>query len=76
MILERHTNLKYKYENRYFWCRRYYVDTVGKNMKKIEKYIRNQWKEDLEYEQMSLKEYIDQFTGGLVKKQEEISQRS
>ncbi|MCC8107106.1 MAG: hypothetical protein LIO99_14090, partial [Clostridiales bacterium] len=41
----------------------YYVDTVGKNAKKIEEYIRNQLKEDLEYDQMSLKEYIDPFTG-------------
>ena len=63
MIFERHANLKYKYGNRHFWCRGYYVDTVGKNAKKIEEYIRNQLKEDLEYDQMSLKEYIDPFTG-------------
>ena len=49
MIFERHANLKYKYGNRHFWCRGYYVDTVGKNAKKIEEYIRNQLKEDLEY---------------------------
>ena len=67
MIFERHVNLKYKYGNRHFWCRGYYVDTVGKNAKKIEEYIRNQIKEDLEYDQMSLKEYIDPFTGGPVK---------
>ena len=54
MIFERHANLKYKYGNRQFWCRGYYVDTVGKNAKKIEAYIRNQLKEDLEYDQMSL----------------------
>ena len=62
MIFERHANLKYKYGNRHFWCRGYYVDTVGKNAKKIEEYIRNQLQEDLEYDQMSLKEYIDPFT--------------
>ena len=68
MIFERHANLKYKYGNRYFWCRGYYVDTVGKNAKKIEEYIRNQLQEDLEYDQMSLKEYIDPFTGEPVVK--------
>ena len=67
MIFERHANLKYKYGNRYFWCRGYYVDTVGKNAKKIEEYIKNQLKEDLEYDQMTLKEYIDPFTGEPVK---------
>ena len=60
MIFERYANLKYKYGNRHFWCRGYYVDTVGKNAKKIEEYIRNQLKE---YDQMSMKEYIDPFTG-------------
>ena len=68
MIFERHANLKYKYGNRHFWCRGYYVDTVGKNAKKIEEYIRNQLEEDLEYDQMSLKEYIDPFTGEPVNK--------
>ena len=68
MIFERHANLKYKYGNRHFWCRGYYVDTVGKNAKKIQEYIQNQLKEDLEYDQMSLKEYIDPFTGEPVKK--------
>ena len=48
MILERHANLKYKYANRHFGCRGYYVDTVGKNAKKIKEYIRNQLREDLE----------------------------
>lgn len=67
MIFERHANLKYKYGNRHFWCRGYYVDTVGKNAKKIQEYIQNQLKEDLEYDQMSLKEYIDPFTGEPVK---------
>ena len=64
MISERHANLKYKYGNRHFWCRGYYVDTVAK---KIEEYIQNQLKEDLEYDQMTLKEYIDPFTGEPVK---------
>ena len=59
MIFERHANLKYKYGNRHFWCRGYYVDTVGKNAKKIKEYIQNQLKEDLEYDQMMLKEYVD-----------------
>lgn len=68
MIFDRHANLKYKYGNRHFWCRGYYVDTVGKNAKKIEKYIKNQMQGDLEYDQMSLKEYIDLFTGEPVNK--------
>ena len=67
MIFERHASLKYKYGNRHFWCRGYFVDTVGKNAKKIEEYIRNQLKEDLEYDQMTLKKYIDPFTGEPVK---------
>ena len=48
MIFERHANLKYKYGNRHFWCRGYYVDTVGKNAKKIQEYIANQLQDDLE----------------------------
>ena len=68
MIFERHANLKYKFGNRHFWCRGYYVDTAGKNAKKIQEYIRNQLKEDWEYDQMTLKEYIDPFTGEPVKK--------
>ena len=67
MIFERHANLKYKYGNRHFWCRGYYVDTVGKNAKKIQEYIQNQVKENLEYDQMTLKEYIDPFAGEPVK---------
>ena len=54
MIFEKHANLKYKYGNRHFWCRGYYVDTVGKNTAAIKQYIQNQLKEDLEYDQMSL----------------------
>ena len=67
-IFEKHANLKYKYGNRHFWCRGYYVDTVGKNTAAIKEYIQNQLKEDLEYDQMSLVEYIDPFTGEPVKK--------
>ena len=63
MIFERHANLKYKYGNRHFCCSGYYVDMVGKNAKKIEEYIRNQLNEDMVYDQMSMKEYIDPFTG-------------
>lgn len=54
MIFDRHANLKYKYGNRHFWCRGYYVDTVGKNAKKIEEYVKNQMQEDLEYDQISM----------------------
>ena len=63
MIFDRHANLKYKYGNRHFWCRGYYVDTVGKNAKKIEEYIRTQLQDDIAEDQLSLKEYIDPFTG-------------
>jgi putative transposase len=68
MIFDRHANLKYKYGNRHFWCRGYYVDTVGKNAKKIEEYIRNHIQEDSTADQLSLNEYIDPFTGEPVKK--------
>ena len=61
MIFDRHANLKYKYGNRHFWCKGYYVDTVGKNKKVIAEYIRNQLQEDIANDQMSLKEYIDPF---------------
>ena len=63
MIFDRHANLKYKYGNRHFWCRGYYVDTVGKNKKKIEEYIRNQLQEDIASDQLSLFETTDPFTG-------------
>ena len=63
MIFDRHANLKYKYGNRHFWCRGYYVDTVGKNTEKIAEYIRNQLQEDIMNDQLSIKEYIDPFTG-------------
>lgn len=67
MIFDRHANLKYKYGNRNFWCRGYFVDTVGKNEKKIAEYIRNQLEEDFARDQISLKEYMDPFTGERVK---------
>ena len=63
LIHERHGNLKYKYGNRSFWCRGYYVDTAGKNVKRIAEYIQNQLKEDQIYDQMTLKEYDNPFTG-------------
>ena len=63
MIFDRHANLKYKYGNRHFWCRGYYVDTVGRNKKVIEEYIKNQLQEDIAADQITLKEYIDPFTG-------------
>ena len=63
MIFEKYANLKYKYGNRHFWCRGFYVDTVGRNKKAISEYIRNQLHEDREAEQLSIKEYIDPFTG-------------
>ena len=63
MIFDRHANLKYRYGNRHFWCRGYYVDTVGKNEKRISEYIREQLQEDMMEDQLSLKEFTDPFTG-------------
>ena len=63
MIFDKHANMKYRYGNREFWCRGYYVDTVGKNKKAIQEYIRNQLQEDIAYEQLSIKELVDPFTG-------------
>lgn len=68
MIFDRHANLKYKYGNRHFWARGYYVDTVGRNKKQIQEYIKHQLDEDQIADQMSLKEYIDPFTGSENKK--------
>ena len=68
MIFDRHANLKYKYGNRHFWYRGYYVDTVGKNAKKIEEYIRQQLQEDIAADQITMKEYIDPFTGEKIKR--------
>ena len=67
MIFDKHANLKYRYGNREFWCRGYYVDTVGRNKKVIEQYIKNQLRQDYEEEQLSIKEYVDPFTGEPVK---------
>ena len=67
MIFEKYANMKYKYGNRHFWCRGYYVTTVGKNKKAIQEYIRNQLQEDYADDQMSIKEYVDPFTGQPVK---------
>ena len=63
MIFDRHANLKYKYGNRHFWCRGYFVDTVGKYETAIREYINNQLKEDIMNDKLSLKEYMDPFTG-------------
>lgn len=68
MIFDKFANMKYRYGNRQFWCRGYYVDTVGRNKKTIEEYIRNQLVEDKNYEQLTMKELIDPFTGESVKK--------
>ena len=68
MIFDRFANMKYRYGNRQFWCRGYYVDTVGRNKKAIEEYIRNQLAEDRISDQMSIKEYYDPFTGEPAKK--------
>ena len=68
MIFDRHANLKYKYGNRHFWCRGYYVDTVGRNEKIIGEYIKNQLQTDIAEDQISFKEYVDPFTGDKNKK--------
>ena len=67
MVFKKYANLKYKYGSRNFWCRGYYVDTVGKNKKAIQEYIRQQLQEDLNYEQLTMREVIDPFTGEQVK---------
>ena len=63
MIFDRHVNLKYKYGDRPFWARGYYVDTVGRNKKQIQEYIKRQLETDQIADQMSLKEFVDPFTG-------------
>ena len=68
MIFDRHANLKYKYGNRHFWCRGYYVDTVGRNEKAIQEYVWNQLQEDIAADQIRLKEFTDPFTGEPVSK--------
>ena len=67
MIFDRHANLKYKYGSRSFWCRGYYVDTVGQNKKVIAEYIRNQLEEDYARDQITMREYMDPFTGNQTK---------
>lgn len=69
MIFDHHANLKYKYGNRHFWCRGYYVDTVGKYEGAIREYIRHQLQEDIEMDTLDFKEYIDPFTSGKKSRQ-------
>ncbi len=64
MIFDRHANLKCKYGSRHFWCRGYYVDSVGKNTKKIQEYIKNRIQEDALHDQLSVQEYLDPYTPG------------
>ena len=73
MIFDKHANLKYRYGNRHFWYRGYYVDTVGRNKKAIENYIRNQLQEDIANDQISMKEFIDPFTGSKKKKKKKTA---
>ena len=68
MIFDRHANLKYKYGSRHFWVRGYYADTVGRNKKQIQEYIRNQLQEDQIADQISIKEFVDPFTGSVNQK--------
>ena len=68
MIIDRHAKLRYKYGNRQIRCRGYYEDTLGRNEKAIQEYVRNQLQEDVAADQISLKEYIDPFSGKKVKK--------
>ena len=68
IIFERHANLKYKYGNRTFWCRGFYVSTVGNNKTAVQRYVENQLKEDMMTDQITIKEYKDSFKGELVTK--------
>lgn len=63
MIFERHANLKYKYGNRNFWAKGFFVSTVGLDTKKVQEYIRDQEKEDMMQDSLSSKEYKDPFKG-------------
>ena len=63
IIFERHANLKYKYGNRTFWCRGFYVSTVGNNKTAVQRYVENQLKEDMMTDQITIKEYKDPFKG-------------
>ena len=76
MIFDRHANLKYRYGNRHFWCKGYYVDTVGKNKKAIEEYIRKQLQEDIATDQISIKEYVDPFEREKKEKERKIKKES
>ena len=67
MIFDRHANMKYKFGNRHFWAKGYFVDTVGKNEKIIKEYIQKQLQEDKLYDQISMKEFVDPFTGSKEK---------
>ena len=75
MIFDKYANLKYKYGNRHFWCRGYYVDTVGKNKKKIQEYIKNQLQEDLVADQISIEEFINPFTGEKVERKNKSTKK-
>ena len=63
IIFERHANLKYKYGNRTFWCRGYYVSTVGNNKTAVSRYVANQLREDMTSDQITIKEHRDPFKG-------------
>ena len=67
IIFQRWSNLKYKFGQRSFWCRGYYVDTVGRNKERIAQYIREQLQSDIMADQLSFKDYIDPFTGSKTK---------
>lgn len=67
MIFDRHVNLKYKYGNRRFCCRGYYVDTIGRNNYAIKNHIKNQIQEDMMQDKMSVNEHIDPLMGDKVK---------
>lgn len=68
MIFDQFANMKYRYGNRQFWCRGYYVDTVGRNKKQIQEYIKNQLTEDQIADQIGMKEFVDPFTGSVNQK--------
>ena len=68
LIFQKWGNMKFAYRNREFWCKGYYVDTVGRNKKAIQEYIKNQLQEDIANDQIRLQEYVDPFTGEQVKK--------
>lgn len=67
MTFDRHANMKYKYGNRKFWAKGYYCVTAGYNEEAVKRYIRNQLQEDRLSDQMSMKEFIDPFTGDKTK---------